>query len=67
MPGRVVRVPVQAGDAVRTGQALVVLEAMKMENEVVAAHPGTVVEVHVVAGAAVEANAKLLTLIATAT
>jgi biotin carboxyl carrier protein len=67
MPGRVVRVPVQAGDAVRTGQALVVLEAMKMENEVLAAHPGTVVEVHVIAGAAVEANAKLLTLIATAT
>jgi biotin carboxyl carrier protein len=67
MPGRVVRVPVQAGDAVRTGQALVVLEAMKMENEVLAAHPGTVIEVHVIAGAAVEANAKLLTLIATAT
>jgi biotin carboxyl carrier protein len=40
---------------------------MKMENEVLAAHPGTVVEVHVIAGAAVEANAKLLTLIATAT
>ena len=65
MPGRVVRVPVQAGDAVRTGQTLVVLEAMKMENEVLAAHPGTVVEIHVTVGAAVDANAKLITLIAT--
>ncbi len=67
MPGRVVRVGVEAGDAVRTGQTLVVLEAMKMENEVLAAHPGTVVEIHVSAGAAVEANAKLITLIGTAT
>ena len=67
MPGRVVRVGVQAGAAVRTGQTLVVLEAMKMENEVLAAHPGTVVEIHVSAGATVEANAKLITLIGTAT
>lgn len=67
MPGRVIRVAVQAGDAVRTGQTLVVLEAMKMENEVLAARPGTVVEVHVNAGAAVEANAKLITLIGTGT
>jgi glutaconyl-CoA/methylmalonyl-CoA decarboxylase subunit gamma len=62
MPGRVVRVSVQAGDDVRAGQALVVVEAMKMENEVFAAWPGTVLEVHVSAGAAVEANAKLITL-----
>jgi biotin carboxyl carrier protein len=67
MPGRVIRVAVQAGDGVRTGQTLVVLEAMKMENEVLAAHPGTVVEVHVSAGTAVEANAKLITLIGTGT
>jgi biotin carboxyl carrier protein len=62
MPGRVVRVCVQAGDSVGAGQALVVVEAMKMENEVLAAWPGTVLEVHVSAGAAVEANAKLITL-----
>jgi biotin carboxyl carrier protein len=62
MPGRVVRVSVQAGDRVEAGQALVVVEAMKMENEVFAAWPGTVLEVHVGAGATVEANAKLITL-----
>jgi biotin carboxyl carrier protein len=62
MPGRVVRVSVQVGDSVGAGQALVVVEAMKMENEVFAAWPGTVLEVHVSAGAAVEANAKLVTL-----
>jgi len=66
MPGRVIRVAVQAGDGVRAGQTLVVLEAMKMENEVLAAQAGTVVEVHVSPGAAVEANAKLITLIAAA-
>jgi biotin carboxyl carrier protein len=62
MPGRVVRIAVAAGEAVLAGQTLVVLEAMKMENEVIAAQPGTVLEVHVTPGAAVEANAKLITL-----
>jgi biotin carboxyl carrier protein len=62
MPGRVIRVMVQAGESVRSGQALLVLEAMKMENEVLAALPGTVLEVHVSPGAPVEANAKLVTL-----
>ncbi len=65
MPGRVIRVAVQAGDGIREGQTLVVLEAMKMENEVHAAQAGTVLEVHVSPGAAVEANAKLVTLIGT--
>jgi acetyl/propionyl-CoA carboxylase alpha subunit len=62
MPGRVIRVSVEVGAIVRAGQALVVLEAMKMENEVVAALSGTVLEIHVSPGAAVEANAKLVTL-----
>jgi len=62
MPGRVIRVAVEAGENVRAGQALVVLEAMKMENEVVAALPGTVLAIHVSPGATVEANAKLVTL-----
>jgi biotin carboxyl carrier protein len=62
MPGRVVKVLVAKGDAVQVGQGLVVLEAMKMENEVRARAAGTVAEVHVSAGAAVEGNAKLLTL-----
>ena len=62
MPGRVVKMLVAKGDAVEVGQGLVVLEAMKMENEVRAKVAGTVAEVHVIAGAAVEGNAKLLTL-----
>jgi glutaconyl-CoA/methylmalonyl-CoA decarboxylase subunit gamma len=67
MPGRVIRVAVHAGDSVRKGQTLVVLEAMKMENEVLAAGDGTVLEVHVTVGAAVEANAKLVTVRGAAT
>ena len=62
MPGRVVKVLVAKGDAIEVGQGLLVLEAMKMENEVRAKVAGTVAEVHVVAGAAVEGNAKLVTL-----
>jgi biotin carboxyl carrier protein len=62
MPGRVVKVLVAPGDAVAAGQGLVVLEAMKMENEVRARAEGTVAEVHVAAGAAVEGGAKLVTL-----
>jgi biotin carboxyl carrier protein len=62
MPGRVVKVLVAKGDSVTVGQGLVVLEAMKMENEVRARTAGTVAEVHVASGAAVEGNAKLVTL-----
>ena len=62
MPGRVVKVLVQKGDKVQPGQGLLVLEAMKMENEVKAKAAGTVAEVHVATGSAVEGNAKLITL-----
>jgi propionyl-CoA carboxylase alpha chain len=54
MPGTVIRVEVAIGDEVKAGDALVVLEAMKMEHAVRAAADGTVSEVHVVAGAQVE-------------
>ena len=63
MPGRVVKVLVARGDAVEVGQGLVVLEAMKMENEVRARVAGSVADVHVAAGEAVEGNAKLVTLV----
>jgi pyruvate carboxylase subunit B len=53
---------VAKGDDVQPGQGLVVLEAMKMENEVHARAAGTVAHVHVTAGTAVEGNAKLVTL-----
>jgi biotin carboxyl carrier protein len=62
MPGRVVKVCVAVGDAIEVGQPLVVVEAMKMENELKAKASGRVLEIHVEAGAAVEGNAKLITL-----
>jgi biotin carboxyl carrier protein len=54
MPGRVVAVLVAAGEAVTPGQGLVVLEAMKMENEIRADHAGVIKRVCVTAGQAVE-------------
>jgi biotin carboxyl carrier protein len=62
MPGRVVKVLVAKGDRVEAGQGLLVLEAMKMENEVRAKAAGTVADVHVATGAAVEGGARLVTL-----
>ena len=54
MPGRVVRLLVAEGDAVEPGQGMVVLEAMKMENEIEAERSGRVARVFVEAGQAVE-------------
>ncbi len=62
MPGKVVKVLVRAGDEVRQGQGLVVVEAMKMENELKSPKDGKVVEVLAAEGQAVEANAKLCTV-----
>jgi biotin carboxyl carrier protein len=60
MPGRIVRVLVSPGDRVVARQPLVVMEAMKMENELHAALAGQVTEVRVEAGNTVEAGALLL-------
>jgi biotin carboxyl carrier protein len=60
MPGLIVRVEVQPGDAVEVGRALVVMEAMKMENELRATGAGTVTRVHAQAGVAVEKGTVLL-------
>ncbi|GAC1337423.1 MAG: hypothetical protein NVS2B9_08790 [Myxococcales bacterium] len=60
MPGKIVRVLVKLGEAVAEGQGLVVVEAMKMENELKSPKAGTVAELHAVEGAAVESGAKLL-------
>jgi biotin carboxyl carrier protein len=60
MPGMIVRVNVAEGDAVNAGQGLVVMEAMKMENELRAAAAGTVKRIHVAPGTAVEKGAMLL-------
>ena len=62
MPGRVVSVAVAPGDTVEPGQALVVLEAMKMQNEIQADRAGIVKTVHVAPGQAVEGGDPLLEL-----
>jgi biotin carboxyl carrier protein len=62
MPGRVVRVLVAAGDRVKARQGVVVVEAMKMENELRAPTDGTVKEIRVAAGAAVESGAILVVI-----
>ncbi len=59
IPGRIVKVLVAPGDEVRRGQGLVVVEAMKMENELKSPKDGKVVEVFVREGQAVEGNARL--------
>jgi biotin carboxyl carrier protein len=62
MPGRIVRVLVKPGETVSPRQPLVVVEAMKMENELRAPRGGTVTEVRVTEGASVEANAVLVVI-----
>ena len=60
MPGKVLQVLVKPGDAVEEGQALLVLEAMKMENMIKSAAAGVVSEVAISEGAAVEKGALLV-------
>jgi len=62
MPGKVIRVLVTIGDAVRARQPVVVIEAMKMENELRAGRDGTVAEVHAREGMLVEAGALLIVI-----
>ena len=59
MPGKIVRVLVKEGDAVEDGQGLIVVEAMKMENELRSPKAGVVRELHAQEGQPVEAGAKL--------
>ncbi len=62
MPGKILKTPVNAGAAVKKGDVILVLEAMKMENEIVAPQDGTLVSVNVAVGQAVEAGEVLATL-----
>jgi biotin carboxyl carrier protein len=64
MPGLVVRLPAQKGATVKKGQSLVVIEAMKMENDLKSPGDGVVTAIHVTERSAVEKNARLLTLTA---
>ena len=60
MPGTILKVNVQNGQAVKAGQGLVVLEAMKMEIEIMAPKDGTVTQVVVSKGASVDTGAPLV-------
>ena len=62
MPGNILSVNVAAGDTVKKGQVLMILEAMKMENEIMAPCDGKVTSVAVTKGAAVESGALLCTI-----
>lgn len=62
MPGLIVRVEVEPGQAIKHGQGLVVLEAMKMENEIRSMSSGTVKAVHIQKGRPVEKGEALVTL-----
>lgn len=62
MPGNILEVKVSNGTAVKAGQVLVILEAMKMENEIVAPQDGTVASINVNKGDTVEAGQTIVTL-----
>lgn len=62
MPGKILDVRVSAGQAVKRGDVLMILEAMKMENEIVSPQDGTVASIQVSVGSAVEAGDTLASL-----
>ncbi len=62
MPGNIMKVNCKAGASVKKGDVLIVLEAMKMENDICAPQDGVVASVEVAQGATVETDAVLVTL-----
>lgn len=62
MPGKIVKIMVEPGQEVERGEPVLVMEAMKMENEITAPHPGRIKEVKVEAGQAVESGAVLVAI-----
>ncbi len=62
MPGKILGVKASVGQAVKKGEVLLILEAMKMENEIVAPEDGTVASINVAVGDSVEAGATIATL-----
>ena len=62
MPGNILRIDVAKGDRVKAGQVLVILEAMKMENEIVAPKDGTVAQVVTSKGAVVDTGSPLIVI-----
>lgn len=62
MPGKILDVKISVGQAIKKGDVVMILEAMKMENEIVAPQDGTVASVQAAAGSAVEAGDTLASL-----
>lgn len=62
MPGKILGVKVNVGQAVKKGEVILILEAMKMENEVVAPEDGKIAGINVAVGDSVESGAVLATL-----
>ncbi len=62
MPGRIVKVYMKEGDKVKEGQAVLVLEAMKMQNEIKSPQSGVITKINPVAGDSVEAGALLFSV-----
>ncbi len=60
MPGRVLKILVKEGDEVTAGHPLIVVEAMKMENELACGRDGKVLKIHVTPGQTVESGARLI-------
>ena len=62
MPGKILDIKVNAGDTVEENQVVIILEAMKLENEIVSVKAGTVVAIHVHVGDMVNAGDALITI-----
>lgn len=62
MPGNILDVKVKAGDSVKAGDTLLILEAMKMENEIMCPQDGTVASINVQKGDSVNSNDLIMTL-----
>lgn len=62
LPGMILAIKVKVGDTIREGQPVAVLEAMKMENEILSEHDGTVTEIHVEKGETVLEGATIVTI-----
>ncbi len=62
MPGKILSVKTKVGDSVKQGDTLLVLEAMKMENDIVAPNDGVIASIEVSEGASVEAGNVLITM-----
>jgi biotin carboxyl carrier protein len=62
MPGKIVSVKASIGQTLKKGEVILILEAMKMENEIVSPQDGTLASINVTAGQAIEAGTLLATL-----